>query len=282
MKLGRFEIRLLPRPAPGQTNKLDRPMNKSASKSVLRRSKILDLLLGGREVPIKEIAEKLDVSIMTVHRDLAELERNGAITRVRGAVSAERSVIFESSYHFRSQKQIDEKRRLARAAIKHIEPGNALAWDDSTTAYQMTEFIQEITPITVLTNGLPVIERLSNEPGVEMIALGGKFSRGFNGFFGLQCEQAIASYVVDVAVMSSTTIRGISLYTQDEQVVRMKRAMLKIAKKSVLLVDSSKFQFSALNYIADLTDFDHVIISKDPGEEALATLRSAGIDFELV
>ncbi|WP_370303855.1 DeoR/GlpR family DNA-binding transcription regulator [Pseudooceanicola sp.] len=257
-------------------------MNKSASKSVLRRSKILDLLLGGREVPIKEIAEKLDVSIMTVHRDLAELERNGAITRVRGAVSAERSVIFESSYHFRSQKQIDEKRRLARAAIKHIEPGNALAWDDSTTAYQMTEFIQEITPITVLTNGLPVIERLSNEPGVEMIALGGKFSRGFNGFFGLQCEQAIASYVVDVAVMSSTTIRGISLYTQDEQVVRMKRAMLKIAKKSVLLVDSSKFQFSALNYIADLTDFDHVIISKDPGEEALATLRSAGIDFELV
>jgi DeoR/GlpR family transcriptional regulator of sugar metabolism len=86
---------------------------------------------------------------------------------------------------------------------------------------------------------------------------------------------------VDVAVMSSTTIQGISLFTQEEQVVRMKRVMLSIAKKSVLLVDSSKFTYSALNHIADLSDFDHVIISKDTKPETLASLRSAGIAFDL-
>lgn len=256
-------------------------MNKPASKSEIRRTKILDLLLGGQQVPIKEIAEKLDVSLMTIHRDLAELEQNGAITRVRGAVSAEKSVLFESSYFFRSQKQVDEKKRLAKAAIKYIQPGNALAWDDSTTAYQMTEFIQDVTPITVLTNGLPVIQRLSTEPGVEIIGLGGKYHRGFNGFFGLQCEQAISTYVVDVAVMSSTTIQGVSLFTQDEQVVRMKRAMLNIAKKSVLLVDSTKFKYSALNHIADLSEFDHVIISGDSEAENLENLRKSGVAFEL-
>jgi DeoR/GlpR family transcriptional regulator of sugar metabolism len=256
-------------------------MSKTASKSELRRSRILELLLGGQQVPIKEIAEKLNVSLMTIHRDLAELEQNGAITRVRGAVSAEKSVLFESSYFFRSQKQTEEKRRLAKAAIKYIQPGNALAWDDSTTAFQMTEFIQEVTPLTVLTNGLSVIQRLSTEPGVEVIALGGKFHRGFNGFFGLQCEQAIATYVVDVAVMSSTTIQGISLFTQDEQVVRMKRAMLDIAKKTVLLVDSTKFQYSALNHVADLPDFDHVILSKDTDPEIIKKLRSQGVQFEL-
>ncbi|MEH6725673.1 MAG: DeoR/GlpR family DNA-binding transcription regulator [Hyphomicrobiales bacterium] len=256
-------------------------MNKRISKSDARRARILDLLLGGQEVPIKDIADKLDVSLMTIHRDLVELEQNGAITRVRGAVSAEKSVLFESSYLFRSQKQIEEKKRLAKAALKFIEPGSALACDDSTTVYQIADLIQEITPVTVLTNGLPLVNRLCTEPGVEVIALGGKYHRGFSGFFGLQCEQVASRYIVDVAVMSSTTIQGNSLFTQDEQVVRMKRVMLGIAKKSVLLVDSSKFTYSALNHIADLSDFDHVIISRDTDADTLKSLRSAGIAFDL-
>jgi DeoR/GlpR family transcriptional regulator of sugar metabolism len=237
--------------------------------------------MGGQQVQIKEIAEKLEVSLMTIHRDLAELEQNGAITRVRGAVSAEKSVLFESSYLFRSNKQLNEKRRLVKAALKYVSAGNALALDDSTTVAQIADFIQEITPVTVLTNGLDMINRLCTEPGIDVIALGGMYHRGFNGFFGLQCESVIASYIVDVSIMSSTTIQGTSLFTQEEQVVRMKRAMLKIAKKTVLLVDSSKFTYSALNHVADLSDFDHVIISSDTDEAALNTLRGAGIVFEL-
>lgn len=256
-------------------------MNKKMSKSDTRRAQILDLLLGGQQIQIKEIAEKLDVSLMTIHRDLTELERNGAITRVRGAVSAEKSVLFESSYFFRSQKNIEEKKRLVRAALKYVAPGNALALDDSTTVAQIAEYIQDVTPITVLTNGLGMINQLCTEPGVDVISLGGKYHRGFNAFFGLQCERVASSYVVDVSIMSTTTIHGTSLFTQEEQVVRMKQAMLKIARTSILLIDSSKFTYSALNHAADLSDFDHVIISADTDPEKLNTLRTAGISFEL-
>lgn len=256
-------------------------MNKNRSRSDARRTQILDLLSGGQQVQIKEIAEQLDVSLMTIHRDLNELEQNGAVSRVRGAVSAEKSVLFESSYYFRSQKQIDEKQRLARAALKYVKPGNALALDDSTTVAQVAEFIQHITPITVLTNGLGMINRLCTEPGVDVIGLGGKYHRGFNGFFGLQCERVASSYVVDVSIMSTTTIQGTGLFTQDEQVVRMKRMFLQIARTSILLVDSTKFTYSALNHTADLGDFDHVIISAETDPATLDALRAAGIEFEL-
>jgi len=256
-------------------------MSTKLSKSDARRTQILDLLSGGQQVQIKEIAEKLDVSLMTIHRDLAELEQNGAISRVRGAVSAEKSVLFESSYFFRSQRQIEEKKRLVRAALKYVTPGNALALDDSTTVAQIADIIQEVTPITVLTNGLGMINRLCTEPGVDVISLGGKYHRGFNGFFGLQCERATSDYIVDVSIMSTTTIQGTALFTQEEQVVRMKRIMLKIARKSILLVDSTKFTYSALNHTADLADFDHVIISSDTDPENLESLRTAGIVFEL-
>ena len=251
------------------------------SKSDIRKGEILQLLLGGGQVLIKELAKQLDVSLMTIHRDLADLEANGAITRVRGAVSAEKSVLFESSYLFREQKHIAEKRRLAQAAVKRIDPGMAVVWDDSTTAFQVTEFIQEITPVTVLSNSLPVIDRLATEPDVEIIALGGKYNRGYGGFFGLQCEQAIRSYHVDVALMSSTTVQGTSIYTQDEQVVRIKQAMLEVAKKSIVLIDSSKFEYTALNKVADLRDFDHVIVSKDIDERRINELIQANVKLEL-
>jgi len=251
------------------------------SKSDIRKSEILELLLDGGQVLIKDLATQLDVSLMTIHRDLADMEANGAITRVRGAVSAEKSVLFESSYLYREHQHIAEKRRLAQAAVKHIDPGMAVIWDDSTTAFHVTDFIQEITPVTVLSNSLPVIVRLATEPDVKIIAIGGGYHRGYNGFFGLQCEQLIRTYHVDVALMSSTTVQGTFIYTQDEQVVRTKRAMLEVAKKSIVLIDSSKFEYSALNKVACLRDFDHVIVSKDIDERRINELIQADVKLEL-
>ena len=256
-------------------------MPNRVSKSEQRKTKILHILLQGHLIPIKDLAAELDVSLMTIHRDLADLENNGAISRVRGAVSAEKSVLFESSYYYRSQKHIDEKRRLAKAAIKYITPGNAIVWDDSTTAFQAVEYIEEVAPVTVMTNGLDVINRLVETPEVDVIALGGIYHRGFKGFFGLQCEEAIRRHYVDVALMSTTTVEGTTIYTQEEQVLRVKRAMMEIAQKTILLIDSSKFKFSALNRVADLSEFDHVLISADTDPETLQDLRTKGVHFEI-
>tara|TARA_B100000780_G_scaffold81482_1_gene55619 strand:+ start:10911 stop:11315 length:405 start_codon:yes stop_codon:yes gene_type:complete len=133
----------------------------------------------------------------------------------------------------------------------------------------------------VLSNSLPVIDRLATEPDVEIIALGEKYNRGYRGFFGLQCEQAIRSYHVDVALMSSTTVQGTFIYTQDEQVVRIKQAMLEVAKRSIVLIDSSKFEYTAFNKVADLRDFDHVIVSKDIDERRINELIQANVKLEL-
>lgn len=238
--------------------------------------------MDGDPVQIKDLADSLDVSLMTIHRDLNDLKASGVIRQVRGSVSAEKSVLFESSYLYRCQKQLDEKLRLAKAAVAHLEPGNAVVWDDSTTTYHVCDFINQVTPITVITNALPVLNRLSSEPDVDVIAIGGAYHRGYNGFFGLGCEKTISSYHVDIALLSSTTVQGLSLYTQDEQVVRAKQAMMNIAKKSILLVDSSKFHFTALNHVADLNQFDTVIVAGDLEKSTINELIKAGINLELV
>jgi DeoR/GlpR family transcriptional regulator of sugar metabolism len=252
------------------------------SKAELRRSEIIRILMESGSAQIKDLATTLDVSLMTIHRDLNDLHNQGLVRRIRGAVSAEKSMLFESSYLYRARQHVEEKRRLARAAVAHIEPGNVIVWDDSSTTFHVCDFIDQVTPVTVITNSLPVMERLRDKQDVELIGLGGKYHRAYNGFFGLASERAIRSYHVDVALLSTTTIRGLSLYTQDEQVLRSKQAMIEIARKKILLVDESKFHFSALNHVADLSVFDVVLVSNSVEKAIVERMKDAGVKLELV
>lgn len=256
--------------------------SKPMSKAELRHSAIVKILMESDRTQIKDLAEILKVSLMTIHRDLNTLQSKGLVRRVRGSVSAERSLVFESSYLFRSNQYVEEKRALAEAAVQHIEPGNAIIWDDSSTTYQICDYIESVTPVTVITNGLPVVSRLHAAPDVDLVCTGGKYHKSYNGFFGLTCEESIRTYHVDVALLSTTTVQGLSIYTADEQVVRVKRAMIDIAQKRILLADSSKFTFTALHYVADLSVFDLVLASKSTDAQYVDKMVSAGINLELV
>lgn len=254
----------------------------SPSKAERRRQRIIQTLMGGNSAAICDLADALGVSLMTVHRDLAALEKEGLVRRLRGSVSAEKSLLFESSYNYRSRKSTDEKRRLAEAAASRLEPGNAVIIDDSTTSYHLCEFLPAIAPLTVITNAAPILERLRHEPEIDLISTGGRYHPGYNGYFGANCEKAIRSYHVDVAILSTTTIRGLSLYTPDEIVVRAKQAMMQVARRRFLLADASKFRFSALNYVAEITDFDLVLLTGDAPPEALEQIAAAGVKVEIV
>lgn len=240
------------------------------------------ILMEGGSTLIKDLAERLEVSLMTIHRDLNDLQEQGLVRRVRGSVSAEKTMLFESSYLYRTRQHVTDKQKLARAAIAHIEPGNAIIWDDSSTTFHVCDFISQVTPVTVITNSLPVMERLRSEPDVDLIGLGGRYHRVYNGFFGMTCEKAIRSYHVDVALLSTTTIQGLSLYTQDEHVVRAKQTMMAIARKKILLVDSSKFRFTALMHVAELTDFDAVLLTGDVDPGILQRMHEAGVKLQIV
>ncbi|MBN8999182.1 MAG: DeoR/GlpR transcriptional regulator [Rhizobiales bacterium] len=252
------------------------------SKSERRRARILQTLMSGATAQIRDLADTLGVSLMTVHRDLAELEKEGLVRRLRGAVSAEKSLLFESSYNYRGRKQVEEKKRLARAAVARLEPGNAIICDDSTTTYHICDFIEEMAPLTVITNAVPILERLRTTPDIDLIATGGRYHSGYNGYFGAVCERTIRSFHVDVAILSTTTIQGLSLFTPDETVVRAKQAMMEVARRRILLADATKFHFTALNYVAQITDFDLVLLAGDVPPANLEQLRGAGVTFELV
>ena len=247
-----------------------------------RRKALHEHLMKHGSVQVDDLAEMLGVSRMTVHRDLDRLAAQNVVRKVRGGATVLPSVLFESNYAWRSNQGVAEKRALARAGAGFVEQGHVVIIDDSSTAHHMTEWLVSLAPLTVVTNALGVMDSLAGKEGITLIALGGTFTTTFNAFVGLICEQALKSLRADLAFLSPSAVEDCSVYHQDEEVVRAKRAMMTAAERRILLSQASKFGKPALHWSADLSEFDEVLIAGDLKPSYRKRLRDAKIRHRIL
>lgn len=247
-----------------------------------RQERIAELVLKQPFVAAKDLAERFDVSLMTIHRDLDELETHGVLRKVRGGATPQPSSLFESNVRYRMTVASEEKQALARAALPQIEPGQAILIDESTTGLALARLLPGRVPLTVITNSLSVMQELRTVRDIKLIVLGGDYWPRHEAFCGLACEAAVSALRADVLFMSTTAISGGVAYQPDQDMAIAKRAMIAAAARRVLLVDHSKFGRVALHRLAPLTDFNLVITDDGINEVGLRQLREAQVHYEVV
>ncbi|WFF40614.1 DeoR/GlpR transcriptional regulator [Salinicola endophyticus] len=247
-----------------------------------RRQALLDYVVQAGAAQVDELATHFGVSRMTVHRDLDALAAQGMVNKQHGGVTTRASSVFESNFALRAQLAAGEKSALARAALEEIAAGEALILDDSTTCAALASLLPGRTPLTVITNGLESIERLKTASDIRLITLGGDYQPRFNATFGLLCEQTLASLRANVAVLSASAILGTTAYVQDPAVTQIKRAQMAAAERRILLVHSAKFGHSALHRLADLSEFDLVLVDSGLAPPQREALDEAGIRYRLI
>lgn len=229
-----------------------------------------------------ELVEAFGVSLMTVHRDLDVLERQGVVRKYRGGVSAQPTSVFESNVAYRLNAAPAEKLALARRAREMVEPGMSVMLDDSTTALALVRLLEDVTPLTVATNFLPAVSLLTAMPDVQLIALGGIYSATHDSFLGVPCAEAVEALQTDLLFCSVSALSATHAFHQEQEIVLVKRAMLRSARTRVLLVDHGKLQRTALHRLAPLTDFDLVLVDEKAPVEKVAALRDHGAAVEVV
>ncbi|MDH6269097.1 DeoR/GlpR family transcriptional regulator of sugar metabolism [Rhizobium sp. SG_E_25_P2] len=245
-------------------------------KSEDRRDGIMQWLLAEGQASVDDLAARFSVSKMTIHRDLDELEQSGFLRKVRGGATVQSSARFESDYRYRQKVAAEEKERIARAAAGLIEPGQTVILDDGSTSGRVAAHLLDLKPLTVITNNLGVISALAGETGVNLIALGGQYSKKFNGFFGLVTDAALASLSADIAFLTASAIQGAAAFHQEQEVVVTKRAMMHSAERSYLLVDHGKFDKRALHLFTPLSAFSGVLTGKPLAADAGRDLAESG------
>lgn len=231
---------------------------------------------------VADLSTVFGVSVMTVHRDLDELERQGMVRKFRGGASAQASSVFESNIAYRLTAHTEEKKAIARYVAGLIEPGSSVMLDDSTTALAVARELAETGPLTVVTNFLEAIKLLAPVPGILLIALGGEYHPSHDSFLGVACADAVESMRTDVVVVSTSAISGRYAFHQEQEIVLVKRAMIASASKRILAVDHSKLDRVALHRVAPLDAFDLVVVDAGASEESVQRLREHHHHVEVV
>ncbi|MFZ7089155.1 DeoR/GlpR family DNA-binding transcription regulator [Curtobacterium sp. RRHDQ10] len=232
-----------------------------------RQQRILDHVLRDGTATVAELAEITGRSLMTTHRDVEDLATRRLIRKFHGGVSALPTSSFESSSEFRRQHNTAAKEALARVAIRFVEPGMAVMIDDSTTVLALARLLPDRGPLTVVTNYRVVLEELRGLQDISLIAVGGTYSRTHDSYIGPPDQTNLDAYAVDVTFQSTSTMDTSMTYHQEQDIVAMKRVMLRRGGRRVLMMDGSKIGQTSLYRYLPLSDFTDIVLTSDVGPE---------------
>ncbi len=260
------------------------PLGPRERKTEIRKRLITEAVLESGSATAQELASRFDVSIVTIHRDLDELERRGVVRKFHGGVTAQPSGVFESQMPYRLATMPGEKAAIAAAALQYVRPGMSILLDDSTTALRMIDGLTDRAPLHVATTfvaGLRQLTELSHDHDLTVIGIGGRYDVAHDSFVGMQTNEQVRGIHVDAVFMSAAAVSATDMYHQEEQIVALKREMLNAATKRYLLVDHTKLNRLTLLKIASLAELDLVITDAHADPEFLSAWSAAGIEYEI-
>lgn len=237
-----------------------------------RQQRILEHVLQVGTATAAELAEVTGRSLMTVHRDVEDLAGRQLVRKFHGGVSALPTSAFESSSEFRRNRNVPAKEALARVALEFIEPGMSIMLDDSTTVLALARLLPTRAPLTVVTNYRLALEELRDQRDIALIAIGGTYSRTHDSYIGPPGQTNLDAYAVDIAFQSTSTMDADMTYHQEQDVVEMKRVMLRCGQRRVLMMDGSKIGHSSLFKFLPVSDFTDIILTDDADTEVKARI----------
>lgn len=237
-----------------------------------RQQRLLAELRTFGRVSAAGAAEALGTSTETIRKDLIRLERQGLLRRVHGGALHVEPMTFEPEVALRAQR-MDEKARIAAAAVAHVPEGGAVVIDAGSTAKAFVSQFPD-RPITVYTNALDIALTLTSLPMVKVSTFGGQVRHNTSAQVGALALRAIAQMHFDIAFVGTNSIAvEHGLATPDPEEAAMKAEMITNAERSVLLTDHTKFAQRSLVRYAEVSDLDVIITGHElerPHREQLA------------
>lgn len=254
-----------------------------------RRAEIAKLVASARRVNGAELARRYEVTMETVRRDLAALEAEGKLRRVHGgAVTVEQSTSVESSIALRQNMNTPEKQRIAMKAYEILRDSDvgAVVLDAGTTIEILADRIaaedfslKSGADRLIITHALHIAVKLAEADGIVVDLVGGQLRKMTWAAVGARAAEHFASVRPDVAFIGVNGLDaefGLSTPGLNEAIV--KTAIVKSARRVVMLCDSAKFGRESLVRFANLEDIDTLITDKAPEGELAAALEESNVE----
>lgn len=248
-----------------------------------RHQAILDILQLQGSVSVAALAERLDVSEVTIRKDLTLLEEQKRLYRSHGRAVMLSPYISKLPQHENEGQAVAEKRAIGKAAAAMVREHDSILLTAGTTILYTAKELADVKNITVISASVSASSMLSQSKDIEVIQLGGQIREKSVSAVGSYCERMLSLFSCDLLFMGADAIDldfGVTISSLDE--ASRDRRMMDAAKKTVLLADSSKFGRKGFSKICDCNRIDQVITDEKIPQDILTALRELGIEVTLV
>jgi DeoR family fructose operon transcriptional repressor len=239
-----------------------------------RKQIILEKLNLTGEVDIKLLAAELNISEITMRRDLNQLAADGQLYRTHGGAMKVDPLLVPHDFINKAAKNVEEKDKICRAAAKEINNNDIIFMDCGSTVFRLCQFIKS-KKIKVITNSLPVIYELQNSL-VSLNIIGGEFNTERQAVHGKIADEHIARYRATKAFLGVDGVSRNGLFANSELEADITQAFAANSAKTYLLCDDSKIGRETYLNFGELSMINSIITNSKSNE--LAYFKKQGVE----
>ena len=228
-----------------------------------RQQQILDYLEQFHSAKISELAAALFTSESSIRRDVASLESGGIVSRLHGAVilSQYRNDVVPAD--LRDSSNSARKEIIAQEAAGLIHDGDTIIFDSSSTVRRICKYIKGIKNLKIITNNIQICSELKGTD-ITVYCTGGEFYQKRDCFLGSFAERFLSSINADSVFFSCKGLSGEGLITDvSEPEIAMRKAMLRQARNSYFLCDSSKLDSKYSFTVCSANDVTKILCDEE-------------------
>ena len=243
-----------------------------------RRELIADRLRAVGSVDVATLQREFGISSMTARRDLQVLEQAGRAQRIHGGAVVPGPPRREDPFRARLGQNVGAKERLAEAARALVSEGETAFVDGSTTAYlALRSLLAAGRRLTVITNSVPAMQLVASTdiPDATLIGIGGALRKATRSFVGPSAIDAVGRHFADKLVFSVQGVGGEVLFDADPLEREVKRAMMRQARHTLLLLDATKLARAGAHEIGPVAAVSTVLVD-GASLDAIAALEATG------
>lgn len=236
-----------------------------------------------RRVTIEGLAKDLEVSTMTIRRDLRRLADEDIVTLVHGGAVYNEGGAYLPALTVREKTMRREKSAIAEYCAQQIPEGSAVYLDNGSTTVEIADALRGKQNIAVLSHSLPVLNILSHAKNIQLISVSGIYEPRAKGFFGDLALRMLRQFRIDIAFLGVTAVDaedGVMSAVFYEQA--LKKVLVERAKKKILAVDHTKIGGSSFLKVCDLHEIDGIVTDKFADATFIAKAKRMGIEVAQV
>lgn len=248
-----------------------------------RRRAILDIMAREGRVLVRELASRFNTSHVTIRNDLKILHTEGLILRAHGGgLPTGDGTLIDPSLKEKEKLHQNEKVKIGEAAASLVKEGESVLLDSGTTATAVARALRQFRNLTVITNAVNIAAELAPMP-IQLILTGGILRENSFSLVGPLAEETLRQLQADILFLGVDGFDvDYGLTTPNLLEAKVNRVMVEIARRVVMVCDSSKFGRRSLCLIAQPSAIDEVITDSGIGKSGARALEKAGIAVTIV